>query len=163
MMDYKYQNHSDYDGCNAVRKSCQKYPTQNGCKLVRLCFAVGFFLDDQRHISLHRHVCQRQNPTQYQADCQHDKQVAHVSTGGVGTHKNRQERQYGNQRRAKERHSGFLTDGNHRRPPIDAALQIHVDAIYDDNRIIHQHSHRQDERAERNPLQRAVQHTKHCK
>ena len=106
-------------------------------------------------------VYQGQDPAQQQGNGQHDKEVVDIDASRVGRQEDGQEGEDGDERGTEQRHGGTLArrcQGLHARLP---GLEVDEDAIYDDDGIIDQHAHGQDERGQRDALHGAVQRTEH--
>ena len=115
----------------------------------------------QRMIRVNRDMRQRQHPTQQQGYRQHDKQIPHVLSRRVRGNKNREESQYGNQRGPQQRHGRLLRYIRQRRRTLHAPFQIYQYPVDNHDRVVHQHSHGNNQRSQRNPLQRPVKKIKH--
>ena len=103
----------------------------------------------------------RENPAQQQRNGQHDEKVAHVNARGVGRKVDGKEGQNRYQRRTQQRHGGFATDGRQGFAARFARLEVDQDAVDDDDGVVDQHTHRQDECTQRDALHRAVGETQH--
>ena len=80
-----------------------------------------------------------------------------IDTRCVGREENGQEGQNGDQCCTQQRHGCLPANGCHGLHTLLAALQIDQDAVDDHNRIIDQHTHGEDEGAERDALHGSVQ------
>ena len=99
---------------------------------------------------------QGEYPTKQQGDRQHNKQVARVDSCRIGRHEYRKESDNSNQGSAEQRHCRLPPDSGHGFHAALSGFQIDQNTVYNDNRIIHQHSHGKYKGCQRYTLHRAV-------
>ena len=95
-----------------------------------------------------------QHPAQQQRDGDHDEERREQLARDVGREVDRQEGEHGDERRSQQRHGGALHGVEDGGPLAGAALHVDQGGVVDHDRVIHQHTHRDDDRRQRHALQR---------
>ena len=99
----------------------------------------------------------RQHPAHQQRNQQHQEQRAAVFAGAVLRGPDRRERQDRHRRGAQQRPLGLLHDGQGGLDLVLPLLRRDQHAFGDDDGIVHQHSQRDDERPQADPLEQDAQ------
>lgn len=97
---------------------------------------------------------QSQHPTCQQTDAQYQEEVFGVFSGRIGRKVYTEERRSGNDGSAQQRHGRIAPDAVEIAFRSKSPFLVDQDAVHDDDGIVDQHTHRHDERPERDALQR---------
>ena len=95
---------------------------------------------------------QRQHPAEQQRHSQYDEQVARIYPGRIRRKENGKEGDDGYQSGSQQRNGCLTADSRHGFHARFSRLQVHQNAVDDDDGIVHQHTHGQDEGTQRHPL-----------
>ena len=101
------------------------------------------------------------NPGQHERYGNDDEEVAHIDACRVGAEEDGPEGKDGNECGTQEGHCRTASDAGQCLHTRASLLHVNKYAVYDDDGIIHQHTHRQDECSEAHALQRAVESFEH--